>query len=192
MMCFLGSRGTATAVAPPSEVVALEPLKPRAVIYTEEVVSNFVADDTRADTLFFSRPEDAKTRIDWNVQGRGYNPATGEFSSLFIVINEPIDDNAADAIKACHGRTDFWDDKHHPLIDIWKLASSTDYEPIDSDCIVDALSGEPKFMLDFVTSNMADIAIGMAVDGTLDTIQHNGVREFMRRLAYGEAKWIKK
>jgi hypothetical protein len=195
MMCFLGSHGRATEVEPPSEVVAPEPLKPKRVIHSEEVISNFVADDSRADTLFFSRPEDAKkgeTRVDWNIQGRGYNPATGEFSSLFIVINEPIDAKAASAIKACHGRTDFWDGEHHPLIDIWKLASKTEYEPIESDCTIDSLSGKPKFMAEFVIDNMVDIAVGMAVDGTLENIQHNGVREFLRRIAFGEGVWLVK
>lgn len=47
-------------------------------------------------------------------------------------------------------------------------------------------------MAEFVIDNVVDIAVGMAVDGTLENIQHNGVREFLRRIAFGEGVWLVK
>jgi hypothetical protein len=50
------------------------------------------------------------------------------------------------------------------------------------------LTGEQSHVVRLLVENFTVIAVGMAIDGTIEAVQHDGLRTFLNRVAKGEIK----
>lgn len=94
----------------------------------------------------------------------------------------------ADAISGkCPGAS-VWNDPNGAHLRVSLKGTGTAYTLPSGQCVADALPGPMGQKAEFLLHNFSDIAVGMAVDGTLDDIVNDGFRAFMTRVATGEVK----
>jgi len=108
-------------------------------------------------------------------------------SQLEFVLQAPLQKAEAAAVAACGGPTiTFPDGSVHAHIRMQRPQPTAFAGPSAADCILSALPPGQRAEAVFLLDHFRDIAIGMARDGTIDRISHEGVAIFMRRVAVGD------
>lgn len=115
-----------------------------------------------------------------------YDARSRQFANLSFALLEPIE-QPLDAIADCGAgagvERPFGGD---PVVGLRFQRKDSAYVIENADCILSKAPRNQRQRLAFLIDNFADIAVGMARDGTLATIRNDSLRDFIGRVAYGE------
>ncbi len=113
-----------------------------------------------------------------------YAAAVGNFLNLRFHIDVPLSDKIVAKLDACGGHPPtvrYLDGKTRASITLTKVGN--DFVVPDISCLVTNLPPDLAFMATFLTTQFQQIAAGMVVDGTVDAVPHNGVRDWIKAVA---------
>jgi Polysaccharide lyase len=123
--------------------------------------------------------------LNFGIAGR-YSYERNAFSEFELFFIDPVKVTAA--LSACQGGIiTFPDGTTHVHMTFNALASG-DLVATNADCLIAGLPKKPAAQVQFLVTNFADVAIGSVVDGTVDLMQHDGLKSFFQRVAVGEIK----
>jgi hypothetical protein len=190
LACYYAMAGGEVSL-PPLETPPPTPelIKRKVVVFTREEIANKTGSDPNSNSLMFVDTSTVSEKYDFvqfNIQGGNFLATKNNFLTLNFVLNEKIDTGQAEAVSACGGQLDEWDDGPRAVIPFKR--TDDDFSSSAARCIADALGGKFKFTVEFVLENFRDIAIGMVEDGQIDTVRHDGLKVFLERVAFGEVK----
>lgn len=122
---------------------------------------------------------------DLDLHFSGHVAVTGDAIRLTIDVGDTLGEGASDISGKCPRATVFSDESgDHLRFNV--RAAGTTYKVTSGECVAANLPGPIGKKAAFVLDNFSDIAVGMAKDGTLDTIVNDGFRTFMTRVATGD------
>jgi Alginate lyase. len=159
---------------------------PEHVVRTHEEISGTTGRDKRLDVLWFSEVAGQRNDGDpirYNVMG-DYDAAGNKFTGFRISTKAVLDSATLARLTACGGKTDFYDDAHHPLIEFTPGEGS--YLARGVECVIGALSDRDAWDIAFLMDHFQDVALGWASTGALAQIKHEGLRDLMLAVAKGE------
>lgn len=156
------------------------------IVQTREEISATAGQAAQLDVLWFSdviglREGDDPLR--YNLLG-DYSPITKQFVRFRLSTKTTVDESVHDALIACGGKTDFYDDAHHPVLEFRMSGSVLKGRAVD--CVLGNLPERQALEVSFLLDNFQDVALGWASTGDLAQIQHEGLRELIRAIAKGE------
>ncbi len=144
--------------------------------HVEDVNSNF---DVKID-----KPSDVSA-LNFGIAGR-YSYSDNAFTEFELFFIDPLKVTAA--ISACPGGVLTFPDGTTHVHMTFMPRPGGDLIASNADCLIAALPKKAAAQVKFLSTNFADIAIGAVVDGTIDLVQHDGVKAFLQRVAVGEIK----
>lgn len=162
--------------------------EPEFEVLTREELSHYEGRAFKVGSLWVSVIEGARNgenRLDFNIDGI-YNFKNSNFTKLEFAINHPLGKTKPAGLDACgYVKTVTYEDDLHRIV-ISFAQDGTTFTAKNVDCIVAALPEEAAFVVKFLTDSFRDIAIGVISSGTVDTIQHDGLKDWIEQVAYGK------
>lgn len=114
-----------------------------------------------------------------------YAAAKGIAVGLTIDVGDTLSDAGAKALAGkCPGASVFRDG-NGPHLRVSVKVDGTAYTMPNGKCVADALGGAIGEKGEFLLHNFSDIAVGMAKEGNLDSVENNGFRAFLTSIATG-------
>lgn len=144
--------------------------------HVEDVNSNF---DVKLEKV------PGVTGIAFGIAG-SYSYQSNAFDEFELFIIDPV--KVTPALSACPGGVLRFPDGTTHVHMTFSSQANGDLLPTNSDCLIAALPKKASAQVQFLATNFADIAVGAVVDGTIDLVQHDGVKAFLQRVAVGETK----
>lgn len=168
----------------PGEVVAFEgAIEAEYAVDAYEALATNFGDDVQANSLFqaeVKKHPDLK-QFSFNILGT-YAAASNDYTELQFF----FDARAPEGLAECNPSSTlvFPDGTKHVLVNFRKAKGN--FIATDAECLIEKLDGEQRTIVDFLTSNFSDVAVGMANGGNLSRVGHNGVRMLLTQVAKGE------
>lgn len=158
-------------------------------IATEYAVSAYeasamkVGDDTEANSLFQAKVDNHPelSEFSFNILGT-FAAAKGDYSELQFF----LDEDAPEALAECSSSSTlvFPDGSKHVQVNFRK--ADVNFISTNAECLLEKLDGQQRAVVDFLTSHFSDVAVGMATQGNLERVSHNGIRVLLTKVAQGE------
>lgn len=168
----------------PGEAAAFEgAIEAEYVVAAYEALATNFGDDVQANSLFQAKVDDHPdlSEFSFNILGT-YAPATADYTELQFF----FDKAAPEALAECPESSTlvFPDGSKHVLVNFRK--ANGNFISTNAQCLLEKLDGEQRAVVDFLTSHFSDVAVGMATQGNLDRVNHNGIRLLLTQVARGE------
>ncbi len=108
------------------------------------------------------------------------------FQDLSFIIQTPLGDNERSALKVCNPEINTFPDgsKHLEISFLRRANTYTASQKMD--CYLQNLSGRQEAEARFIAENFGDIAINLVNSGKNKLVRHDGLRDFIVRVATGE------
>ncbi|WP_292104191.1 heparin lyase I family protein [Mesorhizobium sp.] len=114
-----------------------------------------------------------------------FNFSEGTFYQLQFFFEDQV--NSLGKVGACSNAIiKFPDGSEHAQINFMK--NGNDFIASNAKCLIEALPKRQSKVLRFLMAHFTDIAVGMARDGSIDLLSHDGLKIFMNRVARGEIR----
>jgi Polysaccharide lyase len=184
---FEGSKNDVALLTFPDEKApkASGLLTAKYVVRSVESLSMKSGKDSQVNTSFVSRVrKHPKVKsFDFSMLG-AFDFRNKTFYELELYFHDELKDTKA--LSACGSRSvlTFPDGSKHAWVH-FKSAGNA-FSALQADCIIKAVPPKLGNALAFLLDNFGDVAVGMAKDGTINLLGHEGLRDFMNRVAIGE------
>lgn len=162
--------------------------KPTFVVAAREEMAHRTGLSSEVNSLMvaeIAKAPKGEGRLKFNVVGTfGYTKGDENFREMRFILADSLKKEAVEAVKACGVEFEVWDDGNHVVLKLDKVGNN--FVARNTDCLMKALPKELAYQAAFLFKNFRDIAIGMVATGDVDSIQHQGLRTFVNRVAIGE------
>jgi hypothetical protein len=124
------------------------------------------------------------SKVDFVVTGQ-YNAGSETIYNLQLLLADEIDDRKV--ISSCGPSTiTYPDGSIHAAINF--RVKGGDQMASNAKCLIENLPKKQASAVKFLAEHFSDIAVGMVKTGSVDLVQHEGLRSFLGRVARGEIK----
>lgn len=167
--------------------VVLDLGEPKFEVFAHEDFGHTQGEASRINTLISAQILDAPSgedQLDFNIRA-SYSAQTDELRNLALTINPPLGRERPNDLLGCAAAaTRTYDDGEY-RVDIRFEQDGNRFLAPDVQCVLDNLPEPSRFMAAFLTSNFRDVAVGMVNKGTINTVSHTGLRQWLLNVAEG-------